>query len=224
MKKGIYLFCNQAYGSSYIETFKQHARKLTDYHCHIVFSAKGADIHSTRTITNLTKKIKKHLLKYELTKLTDLHATHIEVKNINCTTFIETIPAGSIGFVAGFNQIFHSTVIEKFSLFINFHPSVLPYYRGAIPSYWVIKNHESMTGFSAHKISEEIDLGEVLYQELVEVNPGISETELDRKIAQIGSYYFSECLSALQTGNSFRKKTVGNPYKHCIDYISAARQ
>ncbi len=47
---------------------------------------------------------------------------------------------------------------------INFHPSLLPGYKGPNPIRWVIFNREKITGVSAHIISTKIDSGEILVQ------------------------------------------------------------
>jgi methionyl-tRNA formyltransferase len=137
---------------------------------------------------------------------------------------VDKIPSGSLGFVTGFNQIFRKNIIDKFISLLNFHPSILPCYRGAIPSYWVIKNKEKTTGFTVHVISENIDVGQILYQETVEVNRDISEDELDSKISQVGSYYLRECLNAIQEGKSLRKKIIVPQYLQKVDYVSPRRQ
>jgi len=53
---------------------------------------------------------------------------------------------------------------------INFHNSLLPKYRGRTPHVWAIINNESNTGITAHLISENCDEGDILYQEIVEID------------------------------------------------------
>ena len=52
---------------------------------------------------------------------------------------------------------------------LNVHGSLLPDYRGIMPSFWVLANGENFTGASIHRISERIDEGEILFQEKVDL-------------------------------------------------------
>lgn len=223
MKKRIYLFCNEQYGEAYLHVLQAAARKWADFDSYVVFSVPGRDDGCLRKCVNRIRRLRKSIT-YRARNLSVRNLKVIAVADVNRTDFYETVPIGSIGFVAGFNQIFKKSSIDRFSSFINFHPSLLPYYRGAIPSYWVIKNNETVTGFTAHVVSEQIDAGEIIYQELVEINQNISEVELDRKIAVAGSFYFDECLKAIRAGKSFRKKSICAQYSKQVDYVSTMRE
>src|SRR5258708_2774481 len=48
--------------------------------------------------------------------------------------------------------------------FINIHPSLLPKYRGPIPSMWAILNGEKITGTTMHYIDKGIDTGNIIAQ------------------------------------------------------------
>jgi len=52
---------------------------------------------------------------------------------------------------------------------INIHPSLLPKYRGPSPTYWVLKNKETVTGLTCHYINEGIDTGDIIHQVKVPV-------------------------------------------------------
>lgn len=53
--------------------------------------------------------------------------------------------------------------------FVNIHPSLLPKYRGPSPTYWVLKNRESVTGLTSHFMDEGIDTGPIINQAEVPV-------------------------------------------------------
>lgn len=190
----------------------------------LVRSLKGAGTGAVSSLARALRRPGKFLVDcYDMTGLRRDGVTALQVADVGHPNFCHSVPVGSVGFVAGFNQIFRNSLIQRFSSFVNFHPSILPCYRGAIPSYWVIKNGEPITGVTAHAIVERIDAGEILYQELVEVNPGISEVDLDNKIARVGAYYLAECLRRLKEGRPFRRRPVMNPYRHEVDYVSSVR-
>jgi methionyl-tRNA formyltransferase len=47
---------------------------------------------------------------------------------------------------------------------INFHPSLLPKFRGAHPHYWAIAKGETISGITAHYMTERIDDGDIIAQ------------------------------------------------------------
>ncbi len=68
-------------------------------------------------------------------------------------------------FVSSFNKKIPANICNKaFVAAINFHPSLLPKFRGPDPYFWVIKNGEKTTGISAHIITQEWDAGDIIYQ------------------------------------------------------------
>lgn len=54
--------------------------------------------------------------------------------------------------------------IAKFAS-INIHPSLLPHYRGPVPTAWTIENGEKYFGITIHLMDEGIDTGDILVQE-----------------------------------------------------------
>lgn len=224
MKDRIYLFCNKGFGKNFYLEFQSFAILNKKYECIVVFSIKTSGEKGFRYFVKYIKAILDteyliYLLKYFKTG----GCMPIAVENVNSQKFFAGVPLGSQGFVAGFNQIFSEQLIERFANLINFHPSILPFYRGAIPSYWVLRNNEPTTGFTAHRMTSKIDCGEILYQEIIPVDQEMTENELDKKIAFIAAEYFKECLVAITQGRSFKRKTVESPYKNNVGYVSSKR-
>lgn len=54
---------------------------------------------------------------------------------------------------------------------INYHPSLLPKYRGGSAINWAVINGEAETGVSVHFIDEGVDTGPILLQEKVAIEP-----------------------------------------------------
>ena len=65
-----------------------------------------------------------------------------------------------------YRQILPKSLLStaKFSS-INIHPSLLPYYRGPVPTAWTIENGEKYFGITIHLMDEGIDTGDILVQE-----------------------------------------------------------
>lgn len=52
---------------------------------------------------------------------------------------------------------------------INFHPSLLPKYRGRAPVNWAIINGEKKCGLTVHYVDDGMDTGDIILQEEVEI-------------------------------------------------------
>ena len=52
---------------------------------------------------------------------------------------------------------------------INLHSSLLPKYRGLMPSFWVLKNNELSTGVSVFFVNDGIDSGPIISQEKFQI-------------------------------------------------------
>jgi methionyl-tRNA formyltransferase len=129
---------------------------------------------------------------------------------------------GDHGVIAGFNQIFRKPLIARFASLANFHPSLLPFYRGPVPAYWCLRHRETATGFSLHRVTAVIDSGEVLWQEVVPIQPGDEPLALTRRIAERAQEVFERYLSALRTGGPFPTRRVDacSIYRVPVDYRS----
>ena len=62
--------------------------------------------------------------------------------------------------------------------FINVHPSLLPYYRGATPEHWPIINGEKKTGITVHYIDEGTDTGDIIIQKTIPIGENMYVGEL----------------------------------------------
>ncbi|OGY44441.1 MAG: methionyl-tRNA formyltransferase [Candidatus Buchananbacteria bacterium RIFCSPHIGHO2_01_FULL_39_14] len=78
--------------------------------------------------------------------------------------------------------------------FLNLHPSLLPKYRGASPIQGAILNGEEKTGVSIIKMTEVVDAGPILNQEVVAVDKNDNNETLSRKLAEVGSKILIETI------------------------------
>jgi len=70
---------------------------------------------------------------------------------------------------------------------INLHGSLLPKYRGAAPINWAIINGDNTTGVTTFFLQHQIDTGNILLQEAVEINKTDTAGTLHDKMMQIGA-------------------------------------
>ena len=103
--------------------------------------------------------------------------------------------------VSTFNIIIPSSIIAIPKLgIINIHPSLLPVYRGANPTFWVIMNGERYAGVTVHFIeNEEIDKGRIISSEKLEIGPQDTDGELRRKLSLLSEIVLNRALTAVQT-------------------------
>jgi len=83
----------------------------------------------------------------------------------------------------------------------NLHGSLLPHYRGAAPLNWTIINGDMETGVTTFLLKQEIDTGNILFQEKVKIGPEETIGELHDKLMEIGANLVLKTIDALAEGN-----------------------
>ncbi len=85
-----------------------------------------------------------------------------------------------------YGKIFPSDFVKLFPYGgINFHPSLLPGYKGPSPIRWVLLNGEEITGVTAHTITENIDTGKIVARKKLTINLEWAYGELYNKLSKI---------------------------------------
>ena len=79
----------------------------------------------------------------------------------------------------------------------NLHGSLLPRYRGAAPLNWAIINGDHETGVTTFLLKQEIDTGNILFQEEVPIGPEETLGELHDKLMVIGANLVIRTVDAL---------------------------
>ncbi|MCS7016056.1 MAG: methionyl-tRNA formyltransferase [Gemmatales bacterium] len=83
---------------------------------------------------------------------------------------------------------------------INIHASLLPKYRGAAPVAWAIYHGETRTGVTIIRMSPQMDAGDILAQEVVEIYPEETAGELEARLAQIGARLALQVIDQIEAG------------------------
>lgn len=197
----IYLFCNEAYGLPFIETARRTA-EASSTAITLVFSTRG--IEEARP-DGIVRAWRWQLARARRARaLRRRHGLPVRrIANVNSRDFRGSLAAEAHGIVAGFNQIFRPKTIERFRTLVNFHPSLLPYYRGPVPSTWCLKHGETSSGYTLHRVTERIDDGEILHQGSVSTAGVASPEALDRRIAEAGADTLRRWLEHLTSGAPF---------------------
>ena len=85
---------------------------------------------------------------------------------------------------------------------MNLHASLLPQYRGAAPINWAIINGEKETGVSTFLLKHEIDTGDLLEQEKVEITPNMTAGELHDNLMEVGARLVVKSTTAIANGTT----------------------
>lgn len=100
--------------------------------------------------------------------------------------------------------------------FLNIHPSLLPLWRGAAPVQRSLMEGDTKTGVSIIKVTKKLDAGPVFLQQEVEIDQGITASELSDKLALKGAGLLCTVLDNLETANPVQQNNVGVSYAHKI--------
>lgn len=83
----------------------------------------------------------------------------------------------------------------------NLHGSLLPKYRGAAPLNWAIINGDTETGVSTFKLQHEIDTGNIIFQEKIQIGQNDNVEIIHDKLMVIGAKLVLKTIDALAEGN-----------------------
>ena len=84
--------------------------------------------------------------------------------------------------------------------FLNVHPSLLPYYRGPHPQFWMLRRGDRRFGVTIHFINEHLDAGDIAAQADVDLPDGLSGEEIDSTLSHYGAELLLTVLHQLGTG------------------------
>ena len=123
--------------------------------------------------------------------------------SINSEEAIELLRAKSPDLlisIAG-NEIFRRPLIELAPEgCLNLHTSLLPKYRGLMPSFWVLKNREKETGVSVFYVDEGIDSGPIIVQKRILLDD-MTQERLIRESKRVGMEAIIESIDMIHRGD-----------------------
>nr|CAJ71368.1 similar to methionyl-tRNA formyltransferase [Candidatus Kuenenia stuttgartiensis] len=87
-----------------------------------------------------------------------------------------------------YRKIFHRELLKIPEIgCINIHPSLLPEYRGPVPTAWALMNGEKFFGITIHHMDEGTDTGDILVQEQYEIFDNETGYELYTRTMKLGA-------------------------------------
>jgi methionyl-tRNA formyltransferase len=106
-----------------------------------------------------------------------------------------------MGVVASYGQIIPEIILNSVAYgFINWHPSLLPLYRGATPLQTAIANGDTLTGVTWIIMDKGMDSGDILLQEKIAILQNDTVNELSKKALDTGIHTLVYATDMVKNG------------------------
>ena len=83
---------------------------------------------------------------------------------------------------------------------VNLHASLLPDYRGAAPINWAVMNGEKCSGVTTFLLKHEIDTGNLIFQQQVDISDTMTAGELHDQLMYTGADLLVKTVEAMAAG------------------------
>ncbi len=83
----------------------------------------------------------------------------------------------------------------------NLHGSLLPKYRGAAPIHWAVIKGETETGVTSFKLKHEIDTGDLILQEKIQIGAEETTGEVYNRLMQLGAEVVLKTVQLFEKGD-----------------------
>ncbi len=128
----------------------------------------------------------------------------LQPENINSIETINYIRMKNydIGILVSYGQIIKKEVFQlpKYNI-INLHPSLLPKYRGPSPIQSALLNGEKTTGNTIMKISDKMDAGDIIAQEIYYIKASDDYSALHDRLSEKGGNLLINVLENFKKNN-----------------------
>lgn len=111
---------------------------------------------------------------------------------------------------ASFGQILSSEFLAL-GLGLNVHPSLLPKLRGATPIQTALMQNLESTGVTIQRMVKEMDAGEILEQQEVQIAGDDDYASLEKKLAEVACRLLKKALEKVENGSAEFKPQIGEP-------------
>jgi phosphoribosylglycinamide formyltransferase 1 len=105
--------------------------------------------------------------------------------------------------LCGYLKILPKSITDKFSIF-NTHPSLLPKYGGMFGKNihsTVLRNKDTETRVTVHKVTEVVDGGEIVAQKVVKILPKDTYLTLEHRVKQAEKILLKEFFNSLDVND-----------------------
>ena len=91
---------------------------------------------------------------------------------------------------------------------INFHPSLLPKYKGLGPIFQALLHDENEIGFSFHYIDEDVDAGEIIKRQKIKTKKNESVSRITIRAHVAGGYELLSVINNIKKGNKKTEEVI----------------
>lgn len=133
-----------------------------------------------------------------------------------------------------YGKIFPKKLLEIFPKGgINFHPSLLPLFRGCAPIPFAIMSGKTETGFTVQTLGEKMDCGDIILQKTIPLGEDITAGILENKASLAAPEMLLDALSLIEKGEARLVKQEDEKATYCkkikkedclIDWSKNARE
>lgn len=143
---------------------------------------------------------------------TPLWILDASINNKKNVQILKNLNPDVIIIIAG-NQIIKKQVLDipKYGV-INAHSSLLPNYKGLMPTFWVLKNRDLETGVTLYKLTEGIDDGPIISQRKIKIDKNTSQSELIIKCKEVANDLILDSLDMIKNEDEFTSNEGGSYY------------
>jgi len=165
MKKKIFVLITNNYFSNYLIKNLMNSKPLEIFDLEFIYVYNNLKLR--RSVTNFVLLSFFNFFEIAYNIFSNLFRKKFnikKIKNINDQFFINYINKKKPYLVVSLlcSQIFKKkTIININCDIVNFHPGILPNYRGLYPNFYSILNNEKHIGITFHQINEKIDDGKI---------------------------------------------------------------
>ncbi|MEA3401349.1 MAG: formyltransferase family protein [Armatimonadota bacterium] len=141
-----------------------------------------------------------------------------QVRDVNAPEFLERLREMGVDLVisAACPQILREELLNLPPLgCINVHSGPLPRYRGMLPTFWVLYEHEEETAVTVHFMNEKLDDGPIILQEAVPVREDETQASLMRRCKVVGGRLLSQAIDLFEMD---AVETTPNPREEATHY------
>ncbi len=166
-------------------------QKLVEANCNIVAVITAPDKPAGRGMTLQQSAVKKYAVENNLKVL--------QPEKLKNPEFINELKAlnADLQIVVAFRMLPEIVWNMPPLGTINVHGSLLPQYRGAAPINWAVINGEKFTGVTTFKLKHEIDTGNILLQDKIEITETMNAGELHDIMKEVGANLLLKTVESL---------------------------
>lgn len=137
----------------------------------------------------------------------------IDVRNVNDPEFLDKLREMKLDLIISVAapQKFKKELLELPCWdCINIHSGKLPKYRGMMPSFWTLFENEKYGAITIHRMNEDLDDGEIILQQDVEVGSNETLDSYIRKTKRLGAEMMIEAVRQITNGEAVLKPNDRN--------------